>query len=596
MMVLVNEISKILTEKDYNIAARELEETTFLGCSGKENFFRDIILERWVNRPEDIPFSFARDMWKSSDSDEKKLLREILNYPIANINKAKINDFLWVVENDIEAAKQAEKFYRIHLESQIEFNYNFMAINRFISISKSINSKVTNDSIRSKFIIMVLSQYKNEDHSKILYLIQTAKKESVDVDYLLQYTEKILNTYDDKSYDYQIIGEFCDVLEELYCKKFKWNRAKKVSQPELVKIRKRKVMAIMMAEAYIHSQPRNFMRSIKFFKDAINILKTIEGTEDERKILFKRIDELEKNSASSIPRLTSQHDCSQIVNQLLEQLEIFDKEEILYFFSSIPLPKSKQIKQSVKSKTNNFLGFGGVFPIGILDKDGKSIAKSKPIKKPNDEIDSGAFQDALEHSTAEHMIYYSQIIIGNILNYIRSKFEIKEEDIQDIVENSAFVPKDRKEAYFKGLMAGFSGDLLTALYILIPQVENSIRELAVLCDEIVYNLNEDGIEELKTMNSVLELKGVKECLDEEFLVATKTVFCSKFGFNMRNDIAHGLIDDEQFDSYKALYTWWFIFKMCYMFCGQNRIDNQIKVDEKLGELYSSNKVDDTRTG
>lgn len=49
-MVLVNEISKILTEKDYNIAARELEETTFLGCSGKENFFRDIILERWVNR------------------------------------------------------------------------------------------------------------------------------------------------------------------------------------------------------------------------------------------------------------------------------------------------------------------------------------------------------------------------------------------------------------------------------------------------------------------------------------------------------------------------------------------------------------------
>lgn len=65
---------------------------------------------------------------------------------------------------------------------------------------------------------------------------------------------------------------------------------------------------------------------------------------------------------------------------------------------------------------------------------------------------------------------------------------------------------------------------------------------------------------------------------------------------MRNDIAHGLIDDEQFDSYKALYTWWFIFKMCYMFCGQNRIDNQIKVDEKLGELYSSNKVDDTRTG
>ena len=106
----------------------------------------------------------------------------------------------------------------------------------------------------------------------------------------------------------------------------------------------------------------------------------------------------------------------------------------------------------MKSKTNNFLGFGGVFPIGILDKDGKSIAKSKPIKKPNDEIDSGAFQDALEHSTAEHMIYYSQIIIGNILNYIRSKFEIKEEDT--LLKTVPLFQKIEKKRILKDLWQG----------------------------------------------------------------------------------------------------------------------------------------------
>ena len=104
------------------------------------------------------------------------------------------------------------------------------------------------------------------------------------------------------------------------------------------------------------------------------------------------------------------------------------------------------------------------------------------------------------------------------------------------------------------------------------------------CGEPVYNLNENGIEELKTMHAVLELEGVKECLDDDFLLAIKTIFCSKFGFNMRNDIAHGLVADKQFNSYKVLYTWWFILKMCYMFCGKLQIDNRIKVNKKLEKL------------
>ena len=190
----------------------------------------------------------------------------------------------------------------------------------------------------------------------------------------------------------------------------------------------------------------------------------------------------------------------------------------------------------------------------------------------------------MEHRTSELMDFFSQIMIWNTLNYIRSKFVIEEKDIREIVENSVIVPEDRKEAYIKGLMAGFLGDFLTALYILIPQVENSVRELAMQCGEPVYNLNENGIEELKTMHAVLELEGVKECLDDDFLLAIKTIFCSKFGFNMRNDIAHGLVADKQFNSYKVLYTWWFILKMCYMFCGKLQIDNRIKVNKKLEKL------------
>ena len=53
-----------------------------------------------------------------------------------------------------------------------------------------------------------MDQYDNEDHGRILYLIQTAMYEKVDTDYLIQYTEKILNTYDDQSYVFTLSVDF----------------------------------------------------------------------------------------------------------------------------------------------------------------------------------------------------------------------------------------------------------------------------------------------------------------------------------------------------------------------------------------------------
>lgn len=584
---MVSSIVEILKEKNYDIASKKLEKMDNLDSFGSENFLHDIILERWVYRPEDIPFTFAKDIWIRSVrmEDNKKLLLEILEYPISDINKAKINDFLWVMEKDFSAAKSAEAHYRLHLESTEGFDYNFMAINRLIFISKKISSKDIDEITRNRLITKVLNRYNNEDHGKVLYLIQTAMDEKVDVDFLIQYTEKILNTYDDQCYDFYIIGEFCNILEQLYCKKNKWQKKKCVSEPKLIELRRRKVKAILMAEStFDKPETGSMMRSIHLLKDAVNILKTIIGTEAERKNILRRIDEIEKKLISEMPVFSAKKDNSETVKQLIRQLEVLDKEEVLcYFALFIPLPERSKVEESVRKSADN--PFSGLFPIGILGKDGKSIAKSKPIKKSGEEIDLAALQDSVEKNTAEFMGYFSQIMVGNTLNYIRSKFEVEEKDIWKIVEDSIIVPEDRRGAYVKGIMAGFSGDFLTALCLLVPQVENSVRELTIECGEPVYNLNEDGIEELKTMHAVLELEGVRECLDEDFLLALRTIFCSKFGFNMRNDIAHGLLSDKQFQSYKALYTWWFILKMCYMFCGWMQFENRIKVNDKLRKLF-----------
>ena len=46
----------------------------------------------------------------------------------------------------------------------------------------------------------------------------------MDTGYLIPYVENILKTYDDNSCDAPLIGKFCDLLEELYCRKNNWQK------------------------------------------------------------------------------------------------------------------------------------------------------------------------------------------------------------------------------------------------------------------------------------------------------------------------------------------------------------------------------------
>ena len=118
------------------------------------------------------------------------------------------------------------------------------------------------------------------------------------------------------------------------------------------------------------------------------------------------------------------------------------------------------------------------------------------MKKPDGTIDEGALKDNMERTAAMEMDYFAQILVRNTFEYIRSRFVIEESDVKKIVDVSCAIPEGRKESYTKGLMFGFSGDFLTALSILIPQIENAVRYLAVECGEPVYNMNEEGIEEI----------------------------------------------------------------------------------------------------
>lgn len=548
----------------------------------------EIVGEHLIYEPKDIPYQFWASNWYDDPEQAKernRALKEIAQWDISILNKAKIHDFLWVVGKDHKSAVEAVRLYKVYLSVSQEFEANFVAINRLISLKVNTSRKKTVDEDYSNLVKRILEQSESTDYSERYHLLRTCDEYKIlPADELFALVEDQLDSIACGSREIRFIELFVALFEKLYADKKNMVATKlKISDPVVMKARRKKADGyIAVAKECTGDSLVDMFRYVNFIQKAVQVLKQIAGTEDERKQLLREIEGIQKEASAKIPvqKFTMEH--SEAIRTIVKQVENLDKEEgLCYFALFIPMLDAKTLREETMEmfKNNPLMLFGS----GILDYNGKKKAVLPDVFGKNNEIKEDALWAYMAKDSYISIDIDSKVLIANVKHILQSNYEITEQDIRKIVEDSVFVPEDRRVAYTKGLIAGFNNDFLTALSILMPQVDNSIRAFAEMCGEVVYNIKEDNTEELKSMNAVLELPRVKECFDESLWFSLDTVFCSKYGLNMRNEVAHGTLKDEYFSSYRALYVWWFVFKLCYMYTRNERNTYYERVVQKVEE-------------
>ena len=139
---------------------------------------------------------------------------------------------------------------------------------------------------------------------------------------------------------------------------------------------------------------------------------------------------------------------------------------------------------------------------------------------------------------------------------------ILEKDLDFIIEGNPIIPRDRTALFRKGFLAGFRYDFVTATHILVLQLENSFRVLLNNNGVITTGLSQEGIEEEFDLNRLLEMKELKNIFGEDLIFHLKGLLTNRFGVNLRNRVAHGLLSSEEFLSTACLYLWWLVLKIC----------------------------------
>jgi lysyl-tRNA synthetase class 1 len=181
-------------------------------------------------------------------------------------------------------------------------------------------------------------------------------------------------------------------------------------------------------------------------------------------------------------------------------------------------------------------------PVAILGDNGLTVSEIGTY----DQDTEGHIVMGLAQEMNLSMMYF---LIG--LEEWKKKFELGGVPDTPNILDCALVPADRVSLYRDGLQAFECEDYVKCIHVLVPQVENSLRELLKMLGKPATKTDEDGGFQLKNMYDVLNDPLVRETLEEKLWYFLKVLYVDNRGMNLRNLVVHGIAPVEAFNRANA---------------------------------------------
>lgn len=138
---------------------------------------------------------------------------------------------------------------------------------------------------------------------------------------------------------------------------------------------------------------------------------------------------------------------------------------------------------------------------------------------------------------------------------IVEEHSIRRSDLLFLVLNNPLISQGHEGIVLRGIQAGFHGDWLVAMHLLIPQLEASIREVLQQLGAITSGMR-DGIQAEKDLKQLMEMPEFTRFFGPNITFDLRGIMIERFGHNLRNEFAHGLLPEGGFYHPSSVYLWW----------------------------------------
>jgi len=328
-------------------------------------------------------------------------------------------------------------------------------------------------------------------------------------------------------------------------------------------------MVVAEAESYVaegqqrlQSESPSALAAASWFNDAVKAYRKVPSAERAPFGIDERIHELRtllsetrRESMTEFKTVETSTDVSEAVTQIQDELRGHDLPQSLKRFAAFVAPPShQQMVDETKAIADQTI-FTKLVGVSHMSSDGRVVGHRDPSRPGNkDQEDKGLADDVFRHF--QHAFgFFGACVVEPARLAISKDHQPPESYFAELAALSPLVPPGREVLFGKGLHAGFVGDFVTAAHLLIPQFEHLIRCAIASTGGPTTNLYGSGVEHHKALDTLLALPEAEATFGKDLLETLKAILCDPNGEGLRNQVAHGLLDDVDFPWGPAAFLW-----------------------------------------
>lgn len=508
--------------------------------------------------------------------DDEELLRVILRNIDNAALKARIGDILWHFKRDYKSARTAITAYVDYAklnDDPEEWIEPVHALTRALTLAKS------------------LGKNSPEIETVLQYIEQCVIRENAQDP--LFYSNRLIQLLLDNNYgDTKQLAQLAEKLaqKEEKNKESSWHRAEEHWQLAAECYRKLKDednerrVIISKAETWVKAvnlglkNPNLARFQISYqLEKAINIYRSLPETHQKVEELHKLLLNVQKEATKQMAPISISLEGDPKVEEMRQNaIKAVSDENFLSSFIKFallhsPLSHDYLVQQAKDDQGRYFLK--RLLPTKVVDAFGRNVAN--PPQSEEETLLADVFQ---------HQNLYRQSFVGMTIEPARQEILYAHtftlHDLAPIITSNLYIPYGHKYSVLKGIVAGLQGDFLSAAHILVPQLESTLRHILVQKEKITSKYTSEGIQDEISLNRMLEEEEnssvLSEVLGKDTIYELRGLLVDRFGANLRNNLAHGLLFDGQFFSAQSIYLWYLavnIYSRPFIFAVSSNSDN-----------------------
>ena len=508
----------------------------------------------WGNKRSFLPIDLI--------DEEILYLSSILDEDFPPILKARIADILWTYSKP-----KNKKHSEIAIENYISMDVFddffepdvYVFWERTVMLAKQIKNSSLIEKIKSKLLNEIDHPSTNWDFH-LLKIIEIFDNTDLDKGLNHELAEKLLEKQKEFNHEQQF--HIAEQYLELAAKLFKKAGNAEDSCRSLAFLAQatenhgdyRKNESAMVANSFYKLAFQRYREIPNSYRSTLQIdqkLDTVQEKITQSGLLIT--DELQLIS-------TEQINISELQEQSITHVK--DKQtafESLLYFSGVSSCNFESIWKSTENNINNF-PISSLFGATSVSTDGRKISSIPPLALDGNNRDEVIPKKAIKNFGI-HMHLAVEGCILPALNQIQKEHLFPKEFLIQLCKLSAIVPEKREILVANALYQGFEWDFRSAIHLLAPQVENMIRQRLKQNGLVTTHTAQNDIENEIGLSSLVNLDGAREILGDDLWFELQAVFTDSLSANLRNEVGHGLLDDETSNSLYSVYAWWMVLRL-----------------------------------